>query len=113
MERQRPERVAENEAIFRFVNEAIAQGHASYDLKGLQEYMCECGDARCTERLLLASDEYERIRANPLWFFVVSGHDVPEVEEVVEEADRYTIVEKFGVAAHIAEERDPRRPETS
>jgi hypothetical protein len=52
--------------------------------------------------------EYERVRRDSTLFFVLRGHEAPEVEEVVEENDRYNVVRKDAPAAGVARERDPR-----
>jgi hypothetical protein len=41
-------------------------------------------------------------------FAVTPGHLRPEVERVVEKHRLYWVVEKFGEAAEVAEETDPR-----
>jgi hypothetical protein len=40
---------------------------------------------------------------------VLRGHDIPEVERVVEENERFVVVEKFGESAVVAINLDPRR----
>jgi hypothetical protein len=52
--------------------------------------------------------EYERIRRSPTWFPIAVGHDLPEVEDVVEVSDRYAVVEKRGEAAEVTAKFDPR-----
>ncbi|MGH2807583.1 MAG: hypothetical protein ACRDKT_09935, partial [Actinomycetota bacterium] len=55
--------------------------------------------------------QYERVRANPLWFFVADGHEIGGVEDVVERNDGYNIVRKKGVGSVIAQETDTRANE--
>ena len=51
------------------------------------------------------------MRANPRRFAIVDGHEIDEVEDVVERADRYIVVEKRGKPeAEVVENTDPRRP---
>jgi hypothetical protein len=52
--------------------------------------------------------DYERIRANPRHFMMIPGHEMPEVESVVERGDGYLIVEKRDEAGEHAEDTDPR-----
>jgi hypothetical protein len=40
---------------------------------------------------------------------VVSGHEVEDVEDVVERHGRYVVVQKHPETWHIVEETDPRR----
>ena len=53
--------------------------------------------------------EYEKLRRIPTHFAVLRGHDIPEVERVVEENERFVVVEKFGESAVVAINLDPRR----
>jgi len=108
MERQGKQRVAMNEATFRKVNEGMKDGQGD---SGLLSFVCECGRLHCTRIIQLAREEYEAIRANPRRFAVVDGHELPEVEVVVDRHDRYLVVEKIGAPeAEIVEQTDPRRP---
>jgi hypothetical protein len=53
--------------------------------------------------------EYEAIRAEPTRFFVVPGHERPEIESVVERHGAYLVVEKREEDAEaVARETDPR-----
>jgi hypothetical protein len=53
--------------------------------------------------------EYEAVRAESTHFAVVPGHVVPDIERVVAQNDRYSVVEKTDPdAAPIVEAEDPR-----
>jgi hypothetical protein len=100
--------VARNEAFFRAVNEGIAEASERFE-SDEAEFLCECGDAHCTHRIEVSLDEYENVRSHPTRFLVRRGHDLPEVEEVVQQRRRYAIVEKFDrVAAAIVRRLNPR-----
>jgi predicted ThiF/HesA family dinucleotide-utilizing enzyme len=102
------QRVALNEATFRKVNEGMEVGQ---DPGGLLTFICECGRLGCNRLIELTRAEYEAVRANPRRFAVLSGHEIEEVEKVVERHDRYLVVEKAGDAeAEVVEHTDPRRP---
>jgi hypothetical protein len=102
----REERVGKNEALFREVNERIREV-TTYD--GDVEFLCECGDASCTRAITMTLDEYETLRTESTRFAVVVGHETPDVEYVVEENDRFAVVEKRpGIPARLAAETDPR-----
>jgi hypothetical protein len=104
---ERSARLAANEAVFRAGNERIDAMLG--DRQGTTAYMCECGDARCFQQVNLTNDEYEVVRSHPARFFVASGHeDLTAGEIVVEEASRFTIVEKRGPEREIVERSDPR-----
>jgi hypothetical protein len=53
-------------------------------------------------------DEYEAIREHPARFPVLPGHELPDVETVVETHERYLVVEKQGTARDVAIEHDKR-----
>jgi len=52
--------------------------------------------------------EYETVRADAMHFAVVPGHEVPDVESVVERYDAYVVIEKDEDVRDIAEATDPR-----
>ena len=100
--------MATNEASFRKVNEGMQVGQ---DPAGMLTFICECGRLGCNELLNLTRAEYEAVRANPRTFAIVAGHEIPDVENVVERHDRYLVVEKAGdVETEVVERTDPRRP---
>jgi hypothetical protein len=101
------ERLAKNEAFFRQVNERIRE-IAGDDDWYIQEFLCECGDPACTERIPLTVGEYEQVRSSPRRFVLLPGHMAPEVEHVVLHGGDHLVVEKVGPAGAIAAELDPR-----
>jgi hypothetical protein len=101
----RTERVGKNEAVFREVNERIND----VTREEAAEYLCECGYASCTETIQMNVAEYEGVRTEPTHFAVLPGHEIPDVEDVVERSERFVVVEKkAGEAAALATELDPR-----
>jgi hypothetical protein len=106
---ERAVRAAKNETLFREINERIAELNAAFEaILPTSEWICECADQACIEPIPMSFEEYEQIRENPVRFAVRPGHEVPELERVVEERDGYLVVEKIGVAQQVAEARDPR-----
>ena len=106
MDDERARRLARNEALFRTINEnvdVIANTFDSRSSAASYEYICECGDASCTERVELTRAEYERVRAEDTHFVIRPGHEIPEIERVVEQRFGYVIVAKRGPAAQVAE----------
>jgi hypothetical protein len=101
----RRERAAQNQSLFREVNERIEDLAAP---SSFTSFICECENETCDEVCPLTLEEYERIRAKPNRFFVLPGHNVPEVEQVVEQSDRYVVVAKLGAGRPIAEHLNPR-----
>ncbi|HUP32927.1 MAG TPA: hypothetical protein VM184_07830 [Gaiellaceae bacterium] len=105
----REQRLAENELIFREVNErvrAIATAHGADE--HVYEFYCECSNADCTFHIEATLADYESVRARPTRFLVSPAHALPEIERVVDRRERWWVVEKIGEAAELAEERDPR-----
>jgi hypothetical protein len=105
--------IARNEAFFRAVNEGIAEASERFE-SDEAEFLCECGDPRCTHRIELPLEEYESVRRHPARFLVRRGHQEPEVEQVVQRKRRYAIVEKVDrVAAAVVRRLDPRATRTA
>lgn len=104
----RERRLALNEALVRDVNERINEGAERFDIKSRTDFLCECANDGCSERIRLTIDDYNRIREEANWFFVVPGHEIPELERVVGTGEDYVVVEKIGEGREVAERLDPR-----
>ena len=103
------EEIARSEAFFRAVNEGIAEASEKFE-SDEAEFLCECGDAHCTDRLEVPLNEYEAVRKHPTRFIVRRGHVESEIEDVVSNRGRYAIVDKVDrVAARIVRRLNPRR----
>ena len=106
---------AKNQSLFREVNERVKDVNESFNLLlELSEWLCECVIETCVDRISMTPPEYEAVRAEGNRFAVSpgDGHVVREVERVVEQQDRYWVVEKIGRAGSIAEKFDPRSQES-
>lgn len=104
----REQRLAENEILFREVNERIQELQAGAWGNHEIDFMCECADAACTAVLTLTPAEYEELRSNSRRFAVLPGHEVEDVERVVETHSRYLVVEKNLETVRRVDEADPR-----
>src|SRR4051812_45951455 len=104
------ERAARNQSLFREVNERLEELAGSVPSAF---FICECLDQRCDEKVSLTTVEYERVRSEPNRFFVRPGHDVPDVETIVDATERYVVVSKLGAGAPVARQLDPRRRSAS
>ncbi|HEY6584701.1 MAG TPA: hypothetical protein VIZ29_07635 [Gaiellaceae bacterium] len=106
----RGRRIGENEVLFREVNERLREVGEGFSLVAEQaEFVCECGSSTCTEHVQMTLVEYEEIRANSKRFFVLPGHELPEYEKIIDERERYLVVEKLpGGPAGLAIRDDPR-----
>jgi hypothetical protein len=106
-EELREQRLARNQVMFRAVNERVRGINETFDdILDTHVYACECAEPTCVEQVELTPAEYERVRSDPRRFFVAPAqtHVFPEVEVVVERAERYWVVQKLGVAAEVATE---------
>ena len=104
----REERLANNEVLFRCVNEKIEQQANKFGGLDDYEFFCECSSPGCYDRISLTLREYERVRSEGTRFFVTPGHQDIEVELVVDTTPTFLIVEKDGPAGVVAELADPR-----
>ena len=104
---ENPIRAAETEAIFRDVNETLADQEQAAPA-GEMTVLCECSNDACAESLSLSQAEYERVRSEGTRFLVRPGHVSEGIEIVVERRPDYWAIEKIGTAADIARETDPR-----
>ena len=107
---ERKRRIGLNEAVFREANERIEELNKTFaTLTDNLVLVCECGFADCVEKISMTVEEYEELRANSAHFAIVHGHEIPDVESVVEKHEGYDVVRKDdGVAKKIAEVTDPR-----
>jgi transcription initiation factor TFIID subunit TAF12 len=88
------ERRASTEALFRDVNERIAESAQRFDAPST-EFVCECADPSCTDRVEATLDEYEEVRADGATFLLAPGHEDPRIERVVAATGRFHVVEKM------------------
>jgi hypothetical protein len=106
---QREERLARNEAMFREANERAKAWEERHREVEVELYFCECADPNCPERVGLGKADYERVRSDSRHFVIAPGHELPEVETVIEQHDGWAIIEKAPEVTDIVEARDPRR----
>jgi hypothetical protein len=108
------ERRATTEALFRDVNERIAESAERFDAIGT-EFVCECADPECTDRVEASLTEYEEVREDPTTFLLAPGHEQKDIERVVADRGRFRVVEKVqSVVRRTVVRLDPRnRPAPS
>lgn len=101
-------RLVENELIFKRLNQKVVDELA--ELKDLAfahnqpalapdttqplYFYCECSDIKCDERIAISPEEYDRIHKESRRFVTVSGHQIPEIEQVIKSTPEYDVVEK-------------------
>jgi hypothetical protein len=71
-------------------------------------FVCECGNAECAETIEVTLAEYEAARSQPTLFMVVPGHELGEITRVLDQNERFAVVEKVGEAGATAQRHDPR-----
>lgn len=105
----RDERLAKNEVLFRDVNERVREiSEDAWNQSEPVEFLCECVVTDCLERVTLPLAAYEDVRASPTHFFVLKGHERPDIEFVVAAGESYVVVEKNDETKHLVIEDDPR-----
>jgi hypothetical protein len=101
------ERLARNQALFREVNERLLELADGFQ-DGSMEFVCECSNEDCTLTLTMDHEDYESVRAHSTFFVIATGHEVLEVEKIIDNRDGWTIVQKV-TESDYAVETDPRR----
>lgn len=98
MRKQSERRLAENEVIFR---------QANIDMKDFMEdmgaknsttlpFFCECSHVECRGRIEISARDYQTLHANKRRFILLDGHEIPEIERIIERREGYNVVEKTG-----------------
>jgi hypothetical protein len=110
MDERQSERTAQNQSLFRQINDEVARLNAVFEqLSPYGSWVCECADTSCVQSIEMTLGEYEQLRADPARFAVYAAdeHVAGEAELVVEKTDRYWIVQKVGRAGAVAVELAP------
>jgi hypothetical protein len=107
---ERQERLGRNEALYREVNERLKELGESFSMVAeVADFVCECGVSTCAGPIRMTLEEYEHVRSNPHWFTVLPGHEIRDIESVVERHEGWTLIEKHpGGPADLAAQSDPR-----
>jgi len=102
-------RAAKNRTLFREVNERIRDLNEwpGWEINN-DDWICECEDETCFERIQIALPVYERLRAHGNRFALKPGHENLEVEDVTHRHGQYVVVAKRGAGGVYATETDPR-----
>jgi hypothetical protein len=99
---------AHTEAVFRDVNERIAETAERFDAQST-EFVCECADPNCAHRVEATLEEYEEVRTDATTFMLVPGHAHGDIERFVADRGRFQVVEKMhGVVRATVKRLDPR-----
>jgi hypothetical protein len=92
--RDRARLKADNQALFREVNDRIAEISNQLGDRGpgALDVLCECSRPDCVSRIALTSEEYDQVRASADTFLVLVGHQDDELEDVVSVNERFAVV---------------------
>lgn len=105
---ERKVKIAKTEALFRDVNERIAETSERFDADEA-EFMCECANPGCAERLEVPLEVYEDVRAEGTTFLLNPEHVAPDVEKVIRNHHGFAIVRKVDDAvARMVRQLNPR-----
>jgi hypothetical protein len=105
------ERIAETEALFRDVNEQIAETAERFEV-ATADFYCECADVECHERVEVPLEDYEEVRSESTHFIISPGHENERVERILARRGPYAVVDKVHHAvAAIVTRLDPRANE--
>jgi hypothetical protein len=100
----------ENEILRRTRNEWIENTSDSFGANHIEEaYVCECGDPGCSDNVTMTRVEYEAVRSDGSHFVVAVDHENPEIERVVFENRRFSVVQKMMAAGRMSQRANPRR----
>lgn len=99
-------RAAAAEINGRQVNEAI-EPRGRPDTSAV--FVCECGHLGCSHTVKMPVAEYESVRTSFDRFLLVPGHEIEEVDKVVEQHESYlVVVKREPEAREMAEASDER-----
>ncbi|HEX2102444.1 MAG TPA: hypothetical protein VHF51_02240 [Solirubrobacteraceae bacterium] len=99
-------RVAARQALLRYLNDCMRRG-GGIDIA----FRCECGRLGCNTLIALSPDQYGAVRAHRRRFALVPGHEVVELEHVLERHEDYVVVEAHAPPAVEIAERTAPHPE--
>jgi hypothetical protein len=96
---ERQERAAQNELVFRAVNEQIVKMTDRFraQLSDI-DIVCECANTTCVGTIRIEEGEFAKIERTEGTFLVLPGHEDESVEQVVERRETYVVVWKAIVA---------------
>ena len=91
---ERPSEVALGQSTMRETNEGLVSASLALDPSAASlSILCECGRSDCSTELDVSHEIYRRIRQRLNQFVVAAGHEVVEVDRVVQRLGGLTIIE--------------------
>jgi hypothetical protein len=107
----RETRAVMNQSLFREINERVKDLNSGFSMVlPIGDWICECANDTCVERIEMSADEYEAVRRDGARFFVAPSdeHVLAHSQRIAERHDKYWILEKIGEPREIAKRADPR-----
>ncbi|MFL5946706.1 MAG: hypothetical protein ACJ74D_07995 [Gaiellaceae bacterium] len=96
---EREARAAQNELVFRAVNEQIVKMTDRFREQLSEiDIVCECADTGCVGTIRIDASAFGSIHRETGRFFVLPGHEDETVEQVVDRNGKYVVVLKTIVA---------------
>jgi hypothetical protein len=86
----REERVLQTEALFRDINEVIARTRGSNG----SSFLCECANPFCNVTFEMSCEDLQTLHSTPGYYVILAGHEIPDLEDVVQRTNGYAIVRK-------------------
>lgn len=96
---EREARAAQNELVFRAVNEQIAKMTDRFreQLSDI-DIVCECANTACVGTIRIKADAFAKIERTEASFLVLPGHEDESIERVVDRRDGYVVVWKPAIS---------------
>lgn len=102
-------RMVENEVFFRQRNKTILKGRRALKVMAKEDgqddlldsddeplhFFCECSDENCRKRIQVRPSKYDQIHSRKRRFVIACGHEVPDIEKIVERSPEFCVAEKF------------------
>ncbi|MGE5272269.1 MAG: hypothetical protein ACM3QU_00640 [Verrucomicrobiota bacterium] len=87
------------QTLFRQVNDRVLEVNGILGPTArLADFVCECRDAECSERLTLSVAQFVAVRSHPSRHVVRPGHVEPALERTVEVHKGFAVVEPVRTA---------------
>lgn len=96
----RAQRLRENEDLMERLNARMLETveeireEADEDPDEPFGFFCECSSLACRERVLVRPSRWLEVHRDPDRFVLVPGHEIPDIERVVDQEQGYLIVRK-------------------
>ncbi len=97
----RAQRMRRNEELMEQLNRRIERtldeirDEADEDPDAPMAFLCECSRLECRERIEMTPSRFDRIHRDPDLFMLVQGHEMPDIERVVDQEGDVLIVRKL------------------